>query len=384
MQAVQAPSNATNTNGHGPSSSTPDQVLRLALQITASIATSLQEALEHGSKNEKEFEGFDDPIEDAHGEDVKMGEDDSSIKDDEDEDSDEMTQEEIEADMKLVTGDDDVEDDSPIEEVTLDHLVRNAAPVVLSLATPQDPQTPTQSAALSALNNIAWTIGSIDFSTGHLKSLQRFWTTLTEQIWNEIVSPVLASNTADIELASATTSLAWAVARSVKGSIPLKPEEHIKFMSLYQASKGLNGSAAADAGSKPKEDEDDAFQSLSVKCIGVLGCLAQDPAPVDLNREIGVFLVTVLETLPDVPPADTVEVLNQIFDIYADKSFDFDEPVFWGHDLYKHLESIQPKAKKLAKSIDKRKHEELRARADEAVLNLGRFLVYKRKERAGK
>ena len=56
LQTMDAsPSNGT--NGHT-SHSTPDQVLQLALEITASIATSLQEALESG--DEKEFEGFGD------------------------------------------------------------------------------------------------------------------------------------------------------------------------------------------------------------------------------------------------------------------------------------------------------------------------------------
>lgn len=155
-------------------------------------------------------------------------------------------------------------------------------------------------------------------------------------------------------------------------------------MALYQASKGLKD-AEAEASVSQKGDEDvDAFQGLGVKCIGVLGSLALDPAPVDLNREIGVFLMTVLSSLPDAEPADTVEALNQLFDIYADKSFAFDEPVFWGNNFYKHLEDIQPKAKKLVKSIDKRKHGELRSRADEAILNLGRFLTYKKKEKNAK
>jgi len=43
---------------------------------------------------------------------------------------------------------------------------------------------------------------------------------------------------------------------------------------------------------------------------------------------------------------------------------------------------VVPKARKLAKSVDKRKFGELRARIDEAVLNTVRFLKYKKTERA--
>lgn len=377
-------SNFHGSNGNSPNSN-PDQILQLALEIIASIATSLQEALEHGSRNEKPFEGFGDVIEPMNEDGEDMDEDEENLGDD-DNDNGEMNDDEIDADMELVTGDGPDDDENPPEEVTLNSLVRSAARKILSLARPNSASTADiiQNCALSALNNIAWTISSIDFSTGHLNSLQKYWASLAQSIWNEIVTPVLASNTADIELASAITSLAWAVSRSVRGSIKIGAEEQRKFMALYQASKGLGQAGAEANGAKKAEEDTDAFQGLGVKCIGVLGSLALHPAPVELNREIGVFLLTVLSSLPDAAPADTVEALNQLFDIYADKSFAFDEPVFWGNNFYKHLEDIQPKAKKMAKSIDKRKFGELRSRADEAVLNLGRFLVYKRKEKANK
>lgn len=381
-----------NTNGHSEGSS-PDQVLQLALEITASIATSLQEALEHGSRNEKSFEGFKDEVEPINGDADGMDQDDENAGDEEEgegeeeeEDDGEMNDDEIDADMERVLGDGPDDEDEGTDEVTLDALVRSAAPQILRLAQPNPAVTadPVQSSALSALNNIAWTISSIDFSTGHLAGLQKYWASFAQKIWGDIVTPVLASNTADIELASAITSLAWAVSRSVKGEINIQDGEQRKFMALYQASKGLKEAEAEANGAKKVDEDTDAFQGLGVKCIGVLGSLALDPAPVDLNREIGVFLLTVLSSLPDAAPADTVEALNQLFDIYSDKSFAFDEPVFWGNNFYKHLEDIQPKAKKMVKSIDKRKFGELRSRADEAILNLGRFLVYKRKERKAK
>lgn len=393
VQSIEMPKR-NSANGHSAHSS-PDQILQLALEITASIATSLQEALEHGNRHEEEFQGFDDDsleIRDGmkHDDDdeVKDEDGDVEIKDkDEDMEADNrsMNSEDIDADMEVVTGDDPGEDDSPAEEVTLDRLIRSAAPKLLELAhlSPSLEDQNIQSYALSALNNIAWTVSSIDFSTGHLDSLQKFWSSLAQRIWKEIVSPVLASNTADIELASSVTSLSWAVARSVQGVIKIQPEEQRKFMALYQASKSLNGPGEQNDSKKAPEELSDAFQGLGVKAIGVLGRLALHPAPVELNREIGIFLLTVLAGLPDTYAADAVEAMNQLFDIYADKSFAFDEAVFWAEGFYKHLEEILPKAKNMAKGIDKRKFGELRARADEAVLNLGRFLKYKRNERNG-
>ncbi|RDW69353.1 putative arm-like repeat-containing protein [Coleophoma cylindrospora] len=376
MKLAQAQSN--NSNGH--STLNPDQVLELALEITASIATSLQEALEHGNSFEKEFEGFEDKPEEV-GDDMMIEEDGDEEEDKEESDDDEIDPE-MEADMDRVTRDapdDEDADDQP----TLDRLVREAVPTIIISAQLLQHPTPEkealQSHALAALNNIAWTVSSVDFSSGHLDSLERFWSSLAQRIWNEIITPVLASNTADIELASSITSLAWALARSRKGQLQIQPEEQRKFMALYQASRNLEETTKDEKSSA--DASPDAFQGLGVKCIGVLGRLALDPAPVELNREIGVFLLTILSGAPNAPAADVVEALNQIFDIYADKSYACDA-VFWSDGFFAHLEEILPKARKLTKAIDKRKHEELRARADEVLLNLGRFLKYKKTEKS--
>ncbi|KAG9234610.1 hypothetical protein BJ875DRAFT_7571 [Amylocarpus encephaloides] len=371
---------ANGVNNHT-SGSTPDQILQLALEITASIATSLQEALERGE--EKEFQGFDEAPLELEDMDAKKEANDAHSDEDGDQDY-EMNDDEIQADMDFVTGDGLENEGDSSDEPTLEQLVREAAPRVLALLhSPRSSNSDAvRDAALSALNNIAWTVSSIDFSMDHLGSLRKFWSSLAQEVWDKTVSPVLASNTADIELASSITSLAWAVSRSVQGTIKLQPEEARKFMALYQASRSIGSVAEApSSGPKaPSTGNSDEFQGLGVKCIGVLGSLARSPAPIQLNREIGVFLLTTLAALPDTPAADTVEILNQVFDIYADKRFAFDEPVFWGDGFHKHLEDVLPKARKMAKGIDKRKFEELRARADEAILNLGRFLKYKKRE----
>ena len=369
MSQVQGEDNFSNGSSH----LNPDQILQLALEITASIATSLQEALEHGAKYETEFEGFDDKEE---KEDETMADDvndDTSDAEDEpneeDEEEDEMTMAEIGDDMNRVIGDgSDDEDDSEDVQPTLDALIRVAAPFILKIS--QTGSEAVQSGAISTLNNIAWTVSNIDFSAASGR-LKKTWTPLAQQIWSEVVTPVLASNTADFELASSITSLAWAVARSVQGQVKLTGDEHRKFMALYQASKDLP--VPSDT------DEADPFQGLGVKCVGVLGRLALDPAPLPLNREIGVFLLTVLAGLPENPVADAVEAVNEIFDIYADKSYACDE-VFRNDGFYKHLEELKAKVGKAAKGVDKRKETELRSRADEARLNLDRFLAYKRRE----
>lgn len=373
-------------NGNA-SHASPDQVLQLALRITASIATSLQEALEDSNGKEEEFEGFGDDGDDEmvmdNGSDE---EEDSKIggPDDFDEEH-EMNEDEINADMELVAGHDSEAEESQDEQITLNQLVRTAAPVILEYAqAPQDQSaevTETRSSALSALNNISWTLSSIDFtSSRHLSNLYTTWTATAHQIWLKAISPVLASNTADITLASSIVSLAYGIAHSLQGKVPLQADEHTKFMSLYQASKTLPDKKSNGKSSSAQSEDEDTLQSLPVKCLGVLGRLALHPAPTPLNRSIGIFLLT---SLPSAGPAETIEILNQLFDIYADKEYAYDEEVFWKDGFLGHLEAAEKGVRKIVKSIDGRKYRELRQRGDEVVQNLGRFLRYKKKERNG-
>ncbi|KAK1979940.1 hypothetical protein LZ30DRAFT_751059 [Colletotrichum cereale] len=371
--------------------SNPTEVLQLALEILADIGTTLQQSMRgSGSKDEDEWNGIGDGDDTAMDEDDKdmeqgSGDEDNADEDDEDDD-DSMDEDALQADMDLVTGvDDDGDDDeADMDDLpTLRELVQQAVPQLIGLATASshsEDAAQLQAHALAALSNIAWSISVFDFSQDHNAAILKAWTPSGKAIWGNVIAPILAANTADVELATKVTSLAWAVSRSLPGRVPLGGDEHNKFMALYQATKGLPQNPGA-GGDKSKDGEpEDPFQGLGVKCIGVLGQLARDPAPVALNREIGVFLTTLVNALPETPAADAVEALNQLFDIYGDEDLACDKEVFWKDNFLPHLEAAQPKVKALVKTIDKRTQPELRTRADEVVLNLGRFIQYKKKK----
>ncbi|KAL1862586.1 hypothetical protein VTK73DRAFT_6749 [Phialemonium thermophilum] len=380
---------------NGSSDTNPYEIMQLALEVVASIGTDLQDALEaasHGGRKSKN-QGAQNGLEDgeAMDEDESQDEDeddadgdDSEAEDDGDEDGGEDAEtgrDDMDADMELVTGPDtegpetaDL-DDAP----TLKELIQKAVPQLVQFTqTPleSDEAIALQGHALAALNNIAWTISCLDFTGEENAGVYRIWAPAAKSIWSQTVTPILTSDTADVGLATSVTSLAWALARSLGGTTPLAGDEHRRFMALYQASGPL------DQKEPPSKDAGDVthdpLQSIGVKCIGVLGQLARDPAPLERNREIGIFLITVLTKLPETPAADAIEALNQMFDIYGDESFAC-EAVFWQDKFMQHLEEIAPRVKSMAKSIDKRKFGELRSKADEAVVNLGRFLRYKKK-----
>ncbi|KAL7899294.1 hypothetical protein HDV63DRAFT_393965 [Trichoderma sp. SZMC 28014] len=372
-------------NGSGWSS--PSEFQQLALETIASIGTSL--GVEMGGSaqlfSKKEFgsgaaaagkesgDENDDEDMDEVGED--LGDDIEGEDEDEEEgdDDDEMNEDEIEADMDMVTGGDHGDDN--IDDLpTLKSLIQIAIPELIRLASLQptdDLSLKIQGHALSALNNIAWSVSLIDFSEDSNKDVLGAWTPVARGLWQQVVTPILASDTADVDLATQVTSIAWAVARALHGETPLQPNEHRKFISLYQATKGAPA----------LQDPEDPFQALGVKCVGVLGQLALNPAPVDLNREIGTFLVTLVAGLPGTPTADAVEAFNQVFDIYGDEEYAYDAEVFWKSDYLKHLDGTVSKAKAMAKSVNKSQQPELRDRADEVVMNLTRFLSYKKKHK---
>jgi len=290
------------------------------------------------------------------------------------------------ADIEMVTGADHDSNGVPgIEDLpTLKEYIRSAVPPITRLAAQQpksDKDTMLQSHAIAALNNLAWSVSCIDFSNGENVGILKAWKPVARKIWDSVVAPVLATDTADVNLATKTTGLAWALARTIRGSISTEGNPHKKFMALYQATKSMDGATTGTAGDDPEEQ--DPMQSLGVKCIGVLGQLAQVPMSIPINREIGVFLVRVLSALPETPVAEAIEAVDQIFDLYSDEEAPWDREVFWKDNFLQHLEEAAPKLKAAAKKIDKRTMFELRSRADEASLNLTRLLQYKRKHRPG-
>lgn len=371
MQQAGAPNDQNNSD--------PVEVLELALEILASIGTSLQESLMRENKSQHEV--FKGPGAKDEGMEVDGDEDEDEDEGLSDEDvegkgeDDEMDQDAMEADMDMVTGADDQSDAvSGVDDLpTLKLLMQDAIPqVVKTFQSPRENEASSsliRTHAVTTLSNIAWTVSCLDFSDAQNETILKAWIPIAQMIWKQVVAAVLASDTSDVGLATIVTSLAWALARTLHEQAPLQGGEHKRFISLYHASKSL-----------PTEGGDP-FQSLGVKCVGVLGQLAMDPAPMELNREIGVFLLTVVSALPETPAADAVEALNQMFDIYGDEEHACDKEVFWRDGFLKHFEEVTPKLKAAAKLVDKRTQTELRTRADEAILNLSRFIQYKQKHK---
>ncbi|KAK1759378.1 synchronized import protein 1 [Echria macrotheca] len=384
----QLSSSGAKANGHG--TANQSGILHIALEILASIGSNLQTTLEKGNRSplgakaDEEWGGIEDAdAPDADAMEVDGGSEDE--KDDEEKDASEgeSDDEDIEDDMEKVTGaDEPMGEEGDIDDLpTLRELIQTAVPQLIRLTNipiTNDDDITTQAHAFSALNNIAWTLSCLEFTNDENANIYAVWAPVAKKIWTKAITPVLDADNADLNLATLVTGLAWAVARSLNGNTRTDGTQHRKFIALYQAAAKAGQGESNGTQGQDAEDQDDPFQGIGVKCIGVLGSLARHPAPIAVNREVGIFLMTLLGHA-ETPAAEVVEALNQVFDIYGDEEPEFDKEVFWKDGFLKHLEALLPRLKTIAKGIDKRKAQELRTKADEAILNLGRFIKYKQK-----
>ncbi|PHH70924.1 hypothetical protein CDD80_5655 [Ophiocordyceps camponoti-rufipedis] len=348
--------------------SDPLEQQRLALEVLGSIGTNLTnsstdthqptKAPGAGKKVDQDMDECDEPGSDAE-EPTR-----------EDDDDQQMGEGELMDDMEMLTDGDADEDADGLP--VLRALIQTALPQLIQLArqprssNDEDPQN----LAVSALNNIAWSASVVDFTDSRNAAIQKAWIPVARSLWQQLVTPIMSSDTADMKTCIQITGLAWALSRALPGQAPITDKEPRKFMELCTAIQGIT-----DSGS----DSPDLLQYPSVKCIGALGQLARDPAPIDLNREIGAFLINLIAALPKTLTSEAIEALFQLFDIYGDEDHACDRLVFWKEGFLARLEETVPKVRAAAKDIDKKEAPELRDRADDALLNLGRFLAYKRK-----
>ncbi|KAI9466433.1 hypothetical protein LPJ79_001491 [Coemansia sp. RSA 1821] len=170
-----------------------------------------------------------------------------------------------------------------------------------------------------------------------------------------------------------TIGCMWTLARCVEGSVPVTPEQIEGLIHVY-----IQAPSSA----------------LRIKAVGALGNIARrHPGHIEANRRIGCFLLdqaiaTPLQALTQSSTASVrvavepiVEALDLLFDIYGDMEFDYDEPVFVRENMLARLRQLYIPVRKLAKTVDRRKHRSLRDRCDLAVQNLRAFIDYKASER---
>lgn len=229
-----------------------------------------------------------------------------------------------------------------------------------------------QSRAMAALNNISWSI--------HGKaSNHKQWKQSAEELWTKILPRVTANDQTkytEIEVLNSATGVLWAVASTFKGQVPISSEalsvlisQTTSFASLYPAEE---------------------CAEYCSKAVGLLAQLAKAPGKHDITVAVSQFLFDTLSTAqatsvkdarPIQSPKVVIEIIYAIFEVFGDASYDYDMSVYVQGGLNAKLAAMLSPLRKYFKRVDRIKEPLLRARGDECVLNLARFIDYKKQER---
>ncbi|KAJ6611503.1 armadillo-type protein [Mycena sp. CBHHK59/15] len=156
----------------------------------------------------------------------------------------------------------------------------------------------------------------------------------------------------------------WGVGRVWRGLLEPKDEEVRALMQLCDAASGPDA------------------PQLRVKCIGALECLAQNPAFVEANETISLYLLSLLPAGSTPAPAGTepmLQALGALIDIFSDEALPTDANFRRGGYLARLADSIEG-VRRAVRGIDRKAEggRELRRRGEEVRDNLVAFVQYRR------
>ncbi|EEB06577.1 hypothetical protein SJAG_01621 [Schizosaccharomyces japonicus yFS275] len=245
-------------------------------------------------------------------------------------------------------------------------MLQNIMPILLDLLEPFEPAVASvipdrekgfldvvHERSLECLNNIAWSCNGIISEDSPSIGQWRSQAQIILAWVSKIVGPQFeASPSSFLTLCS----VLLAASKVYSGNaIPFTPDQ---VDVLIQFAARLND-----------------FQAQS-RLVGALGALAKFEGDIAFNSKIGDLLMSCL-TNDNPQPDVAVEALYAIFDVYGDKVYAYDTPVFVQKNYLAALQQAVPALTKMTKRIDRKRCYNARMRAEEAMQNLHAFIDYK-------
>lgn len=219
---------------------------------------------------------------------------------------------------------------------------------------------------LIALNNMLWLFLS---ST----SIPVEWYEKILDLWNVIIE---LTTHEDIILQKNCLNILWAISKSLGPEIQTKININIDTLI-----------SKCEIIIEKEVDEDIETDNLEflLSTVGFLGSLAPNVANTQMTHTISEFLLRCIEIFSQKHKNSlynriVIECLNLIYDIFGDKEYLYDYEVFVKQNYLDRLSSLEMLVKEMYKKIDKNKNEGLKLEAEEAWVNLGRFIEYKKSE----
>ncbi|GBB99537.1 hypothetical protein RclHR1_03550017 [Rhizophagus clarus] len=255
-----------------------------------------------------------------------------------------------------------------------EQLGHNVIPVKSVVPTITDSLAMVHLRAVECMNNFFLTMVDIVeekwWFVKHRDAAKYTWTRLVE-VANQVAGKGIKVGAEDPgqkmrgTVLEALVGCLWTLARGLNGEVPLAENQIQAFIQCYKSTIS---------------------ESMRVKLIGTLGVIAKRQNAIEDNKLIGTFIIGIVRNLSDLSRMDSLSIeciaesLNAIYDIYADKDFDYDEPVFVREGYLHVLESIVDNVHKITKSIDEKESREQRLLMDEVYINLVAFIKYKKDE----
>ncbi|EPX71010.1 uncharacterized protein SOCG_01231 [Schizosaccharomyces octosporus yFS286] len=216
---------------------------------------------------------------------------------------------------------------------------------------------------IECLNNVSWSCNGVfnDISDSSKKWKMQA-TQLVQWLFQSIFAG-LHNNSWPFSADTFTVScgLLWAAARAAPEVSNSITAEDITSLIHYASAHG-----SLDA---------------QVRIFGAFATLGRTDN-ISVNEIIGQTLFSCL-SLSEPNPQLTVEALNTIYDVYGDKSYPYDGPVFQQRNYLQTLAESLPKISQMVKRINRKSDGLLRFRAEEALENLDAFIEYKQSEYTG-
>ncbi|KAG8736333.1 hypothetical protein FRC10_009456 [Ceratobasidium sp. 414] len=300
-----------------------------------------------------------------------------------------------------VTDDDAMDADASIDgppeaDSSSVSLLRTLTPLLLALSTPTTMSfpppttspanttaivTPTSNVSSSALQHPPTTSALVAV---HLSALE----CLSNLLLSFPASDSGPVNPAVRDVAVAAWSQAWPALRTVLSAAPSNSDRRAEvsiaalgaLWGLARLARGVVVPVREHVETLVQiADSPGAEVQAQVKCVGILGSLAQNVDEVEMNKAIAQYLLSYIHPTPRAAEP-TLHALSLLIDIYADEANPYDINFRNAHGTDVLASSIAT-LRKLVRGIDRRKEGgvELRRWADEVESNVRGFITYRRK-----
>lgn len=203
--------------------------------------------------------------------------------------------------------------------------------------------------AISALNNIGWTMDSAGTE----------WAAAAEKVWAQAED---LAGSDDIDTASASLGALGAVAKHFEGVVPIKPATIELILSKCTALKN------------PETKEE--FMQFVQPAIVLLTSVAVASQNLKLTASLADVLLEIIKGNSEVPVPLLMETIDALFELFGDNEAPA-QAIYVDKQISNVLKETLPQIKRELKSVNKNANPGLWEQSHETLLNLTNFIEYK-------